>query len=125
MNVVEKFSTISHKTIIMTTASFPPVDDLINNLSQIEYKKHFHNLIDVFIIVTATVAAVVSFIYTKTTQWYQEGGKDLIREKYQKIKDFLVICYLWIRCEGYPELMKFVDDIKQTYRAWRDLVTVH
>jgi hypothetical protein len=108
----------------MLTASFPPVDKIINILSQIEYKKHFYNLINACIVFVAVSVAIVSFIYTNTTQWYKNGGKDLIQKTYAQVADLCVICYLWIRCEGYPELVRFADDVKQTYQNWQYLVTV-
>jgi len=108
----------------MSTASFPPVDDLISVLSKIEYKKHFYNLINVCIVFVAVSVAIVSFICTKTAQWYKNGGKDLIQKTYAQVKDLCIICYLWIRCEGYPKLVRFSDDVKQTYQNWQYLVTV-
>lgn len=108
----------------MTTASFPPIDDLISKLYEIDYQKHLRNFINAAIVFAAIVAAVATVLVQRISQWYKKGGKDYIQETYTKIKNFFDICYIWIRCEGYPELVKFCDDLQQTYRAWRDLVTV-
>jgi len=108
----------------MTTTSFPPVDDLISKLSEIDYHKHLRNVTNAAIITAAIVAAVATVMVQRIAQWYHEGGKDRIQETYTKVKNFCGICYLWVRCEGYPELLKLRDDLQQTYQAWRDLVTV-
>lgn len=108
----------------MFTTSFPPVDDLIDTLTKIEYNKHLRNFTNVCIIFAACVAAVVSVICTRVAQWYRKGGKDDLQKAYNNCKNVVVDSYIWIRCEGYPELLKFRDDLQQTYLAWKDLVTV-
>lgn len=104
--------------------AFPPVDDLIDTLSQIEYKKHLRNFINVSIIIVAFVAAVTTALVQRFARWYQQGGKEYLWETYQKVKDVCIHCYLWVRCEGYPGMMQFIQEVQQTYRAWKDLVTV-
>jgi hypothetical protein len=111
-------------TTIKQTPSFPPIDDLISKLSEIDYHKHTRNFINVCIILAAYVAAIVSIICTRVAQWYQQGGKDDLRKAYINGKDFAVDCYIWVACEGYPQVVKFAQDVKQTYRAWSDLVKV-
>lgn len=108
----------------MFTASSPPADDLIGTLSKIEYTKHLRNFTNVCIILAACVAAVVSAMVQRFARWYRNGGKEYLWQAYQICKNVCVDCYLWIRCEGYPELLKFANDVQQTYRAWKDLVTV-
>jgi hypothetical protein len=49
----------------MITASFPPVDDLIINLSKIEYKKHFNTYMDLVVNVCAFVAVISTLIWEK------------------------------------------------------------
>jgi hypothetical protein len=112
----------SHET--MTTTSFPPVDDLISKLAEVDYHKHIRNFINVVIIVAATVAAVATVLVQRIAQWYQQGGKDDLRQAYEKVANVCSICYLWVRCEGYPGMMQFFQEVQQTYRAWQDLVTV-
>jgi len=104
--------------------SFPPIDDLIEIISRRDYAKHIRTFINVSIIIVAFVAAVTTALVQRFARWYQQGGKEYLWETYQKVKDVCIHCYLWVRCEGYPELLKFRDEVQQTYRAWRDLVTV-
>lgn len=111
-------------TTIKETPSFPPIDDLISKLSEIDYHKHFRNFINVCIILAATFAAVVSAVVQRIARWYRNGGKEYLWQAYQTSKNICVDCYIWVRCEGYPELLKFIQEVQQTYRAWCDLVTV-
>lgn len=109
---------------IMITASFPPVDDLIINLSKIEYKKHLNQLIHVAAFIAAVCVGIVSFIWKNLAQWYKEGGKDDLQKAYNNAQQICSICILWIRVEGYPFAVKSYHGLMQTYRAWCDLVTV-
>lgn len=111
-------------TTIKNTPSFPPIDDLFEMISRLDYNKHLRTFINVSIIVVAFVAAVTTAMVQRIARWYQQGGKEYLWQAYQKLADLCVHCYLWVRVEGYPELLKFRDDVQQTYRAWMDLVTV-
>lgn len=108
----------------MFAQSYPPADNLIQQLSTIEYKKHLNTFMDIIETIVLYVSAVSYVIYQKVSQWYQNGGKDSTIQLIQKIRNFLEVCYLWIRCEGYPGMMQFFQDVQQTYRAWMHLVTV-
>lgn len=104
--------------------SFPPVDHLIDTLSKIEYKKHLNQLIHAVAFVCAICVGVVSFIWKNTSEWYQKGGKNDIRKAYETLRNFCETVILWIRVEGYPGMIQFFQEVQQTYRAWKDLVTV-
>ena len=47
------------------TKSFPPADDLLMQLQEIDYKKLFNDYMDVVVIVCATVAAVCVVIWER------------------------------------------------------------
>lgn len=108
----------------MFTTSFPPADDLIGTLSKIEYKKHLNQLIHAVAFVCAICVGVVSFIWKNASEWYQKGGKDDLRKAYKILRNFCETVILWIRIEGYPGMIQFFQEVQQTYRAWKDLVTV-
>jgi hypothetical protein len=108
----------------MFTASFPPVDDLIGNLSKIEYKKHLNTLIHVVAFIAAVCVGIVSFIWKNASKWYQEGGKDDLRKVYKTIRNFCETVSIWVRVKGYPGMIQFFQEVQHTYRAWKDLVTV-
>jgi formyltetrahydrofolate synthetase len=63
----------------MFTQSFPPADAFLEQVSQIEYKKHLQQFVMFIATVVAVVVAVSQFIYTKAAQWYQSGGKELMQ----------------------------------------------
>lgn len=108
----------------MFTYSFPPADDLISNLTKIEYKKHTRTFINACITIAALIAAIVTVIVQRCAQWYAQGGKDDLRKAYKNLRNFLDLCYTWIVCEGYPNTVKMIHSVQQTYHAWKDLVTV-
>jgi hypothetical protein len=104
----------------MFAQSFPPADHLITELSKIDYKKHLKNLITIIL----TIAAVVYVLSQKVSEWYQNGGKDSTVQLIQKVRNFLTVCYTWVRSEGYPALTDLMGKITQTYQNWEGLVTV-
>ena len=104
--------------------SFPPADDLISKLSEVDYQKHLRNFINVVIICVACVAAVVSAVVQRSARWYRNGGEIRLRKAYQTGVKCVQDCYLWVRCILYPEVLNFIEEVKQTYRAWQDLMTV-
>jgi hypothetical protein len=108
----------------MFAQSFPPVDHLITTLSKIEYKKHFNNYMDIVETIVLYVSAVSYVLFQKVSEWYQNGGKDSTIQLIQKIRNFLAVCYTWIRSEGYPKLKNLMNKIIQTYQDWKGLVTV-
>lgn len=108
----------------MFTYSFPPLDDLIHILSQIEYKKHFQTFINACIFAAAFIVAIVTIIVQRCTQWYANGGKNDLQKVYKNVQQICSICILWVRIEGYPFAVKFYQNLMQTYRAWSDLMTV-
>lgn len=61
------------------TKSFPPIDDLIDFLAGINYRKHFDQLIIFIATAIAAIVAVSKFIYNRISQWYLNGGKEQIQ----------------------------------------------
>ena len=73
----------------MFTQSFPPADALLDQITRIEYKKHLHQ----FLMFTATVLGIIvgvsQFVYNKISQWYSEGGKELLLEYTNRAVQFI------------------------------------
>ena len=111
-------------TAILSTPSFPPADDFLAYLKQVDYQKHFRNFINVVIICVCYLAAVVSTVVQRSARWYRNGGEIRIRKADQTCVKLVQDLYLWVRCVFYPEVLILWSEIKQTYRAWQDLVTV-
>lgn len=102
------------------TIGFPPADALYQQLLKIEYKKHLQTLITIVL----TVAAFVYVLGQKAGEWYNNGGKEIIQNYVQKTGKLCLLGYTWCRDYATPTLIKFAQNVKQTYRAWQDLVTV-
>jgi hypothetical protein len=120
-------STLSCHLRKMFAQSFPPADALIEYLKGVDYKKHLNNLITV----TLTIAAVAYVLYQNVREWYQNGGKESILQILNQGKNILIVCYTWVRSEGYPALMilkeqidNLISKIVETYKNWQALVTV-
>lgn len=62
----------------MNSYSFPPADDLISVVSEIDYNKLFNQ----FVMLTATALAIIVgttvWFYNRVRQWYQAGGKEQV-----------------------------------------------
>jgi hypothetical protein len=121
VGVVEIFSTFPHHIRKMElTYSFPPADNLIQQLSKIEYKKHLNNYMDIVETVVMLVAAVCYVLFEKFVEWYQNGGKESTIQTVQKVWNILQVCYTW----SAPKVMQFLKSVHETYKNWSDLVTV-
>jgi hypothetical protein len=108
----------------MQTTAFPPLHSLIQFLMSVDYKKHLNNFMDLIETIVLYVLAVSYVIYQKVSEWYKNGGKDFTIQTIKKVRNFLSVSYTWVRSEGYPKLIKFVDNVMETYTAWKGLVTV-
>ena len=102
------------------TQSFPPADALIQQLTQIEYKKHLKTLKTIVL----TIAAVLYVLAERFVQWYQDGGKERIIQTAKQVWNFLQLCYIWILAEGIPALKDLKDQTVKIYQDWKGLVTV-
>ncbi len=102
------------------TQSFPPADALIQQLTQIEYKKHLKTLKTIVL----TIAAVAYVLTEKFVQWYSEGGKETILQILKKVWNFLTVCYSWIVSKGIPALKDLMVQTVKIYQDWKGLVTV-
>ncbi len=102
------------------TIGYPPADAFYQQLLKIEYKKHLNNLITVAL----TIAAWVYVLGQKVGEWYYNGGKETLQVYVQQTAKLCVLGYTWCRDYATPSLIKFFQEVQQTYRAWKDLVTV-
>jgi hypothetical protein len=85
----------------METANFPPLDDAINALKKVDYVKLGEQILFLAVTIVAFVVAVVSYAWTALQLWYEDGGKDRIKEVQEWIKvkinyvfDFAYYSYL-------------------------------
>jgi hypothetical protein len=60
----------------MFEQSFPPADAMVNQLSKIEYKKHWQQFVTFTLTVFAIVTVLAQDAYKRVTEWYQNGGKE-------------------------------------------------
>lgn len=51
----------------MNSYSFPPADDLISTLAQVDYKKLFHKYMDIVVTICAIIAAVCVVIWERVS----------------------------------------------------------
>lgn len=61
LSPLESNTNTTHK-IMQLTKAFPPADDLIMKLQEIDYNKHFHKYMDIvetFVLWTAAIATIV------------------------------------------------------------------
>ena len=65
-----------HNLTMNNTIGFPPADALLVQLTKVDYQKLFAQ----FVIISATALGIIvgaaQFVYNKTAQWYQSGGKE-------------------------------------------------
>jgi hypothetical protein len=90
----------------MFTQSFPPADAFLEQVFQIEYKKHLQQFVIFIATVVAVVVAVSQFVYTKAAQWYRNGGKEQLLHVYQQSLKFSVQVYTWTLQEFVPMMQK-------------------
>ena len=90
----------------MFIQSFPPADAFLEQVSQIEYKKHAQQFLMFIATVVAVVVAVSQFVYTKAAQWYRSGGKEQLLNVYQQSLKFSVRVYTWTLQEFVPMMQK-------------------
>ena len=70
----------------MTTASFPPVDDALKFLEDVNYKKLFTQIVIVVATVCAIIVGVIKYAMFMIRYWYEDGGKQKLVNFYQSIK---------------------------------------
>jgi hypothetical protein len=104
----------------MNSYSFPPADDLISILSKIDYQKLWNQFVTVLIY----TGAIIYVLYTRTLDWYQNGGKESIDQTIHKLHEILSLIILWIRIDAYPTLKNAWQSVAETYQNWQQLVTV-
>lgn len=90
----------------MFTQSFPPADAFLEQVSQIEYKKHAQQFLMFIASAVAIVVAVSQFVYTKAAQWYRSGGKEQLLNVYQQSLKFSVQFYIWTLNEFVPMMQE-------------------
>ena len=64
LSPLESNTNTTHK-IMQLTKAFPPADDLIMKLQEIDYNKHFHKYMDIVETIVLWIAAIATIIFEK------------------------------------------------------------
>lgn len=78
------------------------------------YQKHLNTVMMLLATLLGVSVSALRFIYTKTAEWYSEGGKEeLIQLSYQS-REILIDCYTWIMQEFVPGMVAMYQGIRYT-----------
>jgi len=108
---------------MQTTQAFPPVNALIETMTNIDYKKHLNSFMDAVVIVCAFVAAVVSVTAQK---WVEYDVTDRCLIALLNVKEFGLKAYTWSREIGIPAVEKFSGHVYQAgvnVRQFYDMIS--
>ena len=98
------------------TKSFPPTDDLIAYLAEIDYKKHLNNFMDVVVTVCAIVAAIATVIAQK---WQQYDCTERLQLFVLRSIELAKTFYAWVTTVFVPFVKSFYDDCRSIYNVLR------
>lgn len=101
----------------MFTQSFPPADDLISKLQEIDYKKHLNKFMDRVEIFCIFMVAIAIIIRDK---WVQHHCTERLQIFAIQVIEGLKVFYAWMQNVFIPECKSFYDDCRSFY----NLVTV-
>ena len=93
-----------------TTASFPPVDDFIARLSQVEWRKLWNNSVLIVATICAVCVALGSYFGGRLRSWYESGGKDDCVLFALKCRTIARVCYHWIADCFIPQVIELYQD---------------
>jgi hypothetical protein len=102
--------------------SFPPVDDLVNTLSSVDYKKRWNQLVIITAELVAILVAIVIFVYSSIRKFWNEHGDDIIaflRKVYTFSKDAVAAVQLWWEVNGEDVKNRFASAVLWTYNSGR------
>ena len=102
--------------------SFPPVDDLLNTLSALDYKKYWNQLVILTAELVAILVATVIFVYSSIRKFWNEHGDDIIaflHEVYTFSKDAVAAVQLWWEVNGEDVKNQFASAVFWTYNSGR------
>ena len=98
----------SVQTNAMNSPSFPPADDALAYLAEVDWNKQAMR-------VFTSIAYVVAFVYVigqRIGQWYyNQGGKDRIVNYYNNLTTGAVFVYDWSRQTAIPFIMLIINRI--------------
>jgi hypothetical protein len=81
-------------------------------ITTMNYQKHLHTFMMLLATLLGVSVSALRFIYTKTVEWYQDGGKEeLIQLSYQS-REILIDCYTWIMQEFVPGMVAMYQGIR-------------
>lgn len=92
--------------------SFPPVDALIETLQNINYRKHYQNLV----MICAFIAAVVTVLHNK---WIEHNCSQHVQRFILTVVDGVKTFIAWVRSIFIPELQALYHDCRTLYVTLR------
>ena len=96
------------------TKSFPPADDLIAYLKQVDYVKHYNNFMDAVVVFCVYVAVIATVIRNK---WQENDCTERLQLFALKVADYVKIAYAWIVNVFIPECKSFYSDTCSLYNT--------
>lgn len=96
--------------------SFPPVNDAIDLLSQVDYKNLWNKTVNFVATVLAIVIATVLWIYANVRE-HDAEIKAFARKVYTFVKDVIAFVQLWWEAHGDQVRDCFASAVLRTYNA--------
>jgi hypothetical protein len=100
------------------TKSFPPADDLLTKLQEIDYRKHFHNFMNAVEVFCLYVAAIAVVLYTK---WQENDCTERLQLAFIRFINFCKVAYNWLREVAIPETKAMGADLRAVYNKLRTI----
>lgn len=98
------------------TKAFPPADDFLSILQEIDYRKHYNNFIDAVQVFCIYVAAIAIVLYTK---WQENDCSERIQLFFIRLINACKAFYTWMKNVGIPEAKAMRDDLQAVYTKLR------
>lgn len=96
--------------------AFPPADDLLTKLQEIDYRKHYNNFMDAVEVFCLYVAAIAVILYTK---WQENDCTERLQLALIRFINFCKVAYSWLRDVAIPETKAMGADLRAVYNKLR------
>ena len=103
----------------MNSYSFPPADDLLSYLSEVDYQKLWNRILTVILF----TGALIYVIYTRLSVWYQNGGKESIEKRYNQSRELFSLFILWLCDDAIPAIRSFYKMSREAIAEARQRLT--
>lgn len=98
------------------TKSFPPADDLLNQLREIDYRKHYNQFMDAVVVACAFVAAVATVI---RDNWVKYDCTERLQLFVLRVIELAKSFYAWVMNVFVPECKSLYQDVLKVYNQLR------